>query len=143
MSQGHSGAHLQIRSFGIEELFREGSLRFRTRSRLVNQLMTQSHSRILGSVLEDQVLSLGEASKALEGAEGDERGKPALLNPSRAIPFPEIVVLRSFACELRQGSACDFKGTDFRSETSDQGDSSYQRRDDRAGAGDRKSTRLN
>src|SRR4029450_2008002 len=91
MGQSHSGLHLPVHRLGVEKLFGKTSFRFRSYPCPVDKLMAENHGCILGTVLENDVLSLGEFSKTLQDTEGDPGGKQALFEPSRSVPSPKIL----------------------------------------------------
>ncbi len=94
MPQGHSRTKLQVYRFRMEHLFGEGALRSRPEAGSMDKLMARHHGEILGTVLEDEVLTLGETPGGLQSAEGDEGIQKALAQAAATVPAPQIRILR-------------------------------------------------
>src|SRR5262245_42226045 len=100
----------------MEELLRKGPLRPVHDAEGCGDLMAQDHPRIMTKMLDDDVLSLGQARPCLRGAEGDEGVYQSLLDFPLSLPFPEIVIVMCLTGQRRKGAICHLKGGDFRAE---------------------------
>src|SRR4030095_4923351 len=89
VGQGHARADLPKGGLRMDKLFRQVSLGLWSDSQRSRHLMAEDQGSILQKMLGDDVLALGDPSRALQGSEGDEGLEEALGQAAGAVPTPE------------------------------------------------------